>query len=264
MRRQTARIAPRAPSPIWGFCGLATETRHPVWPWGWWPAVTETKPYCSARGRELPKRFLDGHRGASIHPGFGRDKPRVFALRTNGRNWKTGFLPTEASPRPRLRSRPPSSPRALTARGSFPRVGGAWATVSHRRKPCFEWCRAFPNGVASAGTLPRRPRTHDPLARISGGFSKIGRRPAVWVLRQPTPRRGWLRNPHRETDLLSKKVGIPLADRRLGHRQRNPRHPRLFPRTGLGPFHAGSGPPRQRNPRYPTPSPETPAGRWCG
>jgi hypothetical protein len=139
-----------------------------------------------ARGRELQKRFLDGHRGTSNHPGFGWGKPRVFALRTNGRNWKMGFLPTEASPRPRLRSRPPSSPRALTARGSFPRVGGARASVSHRREPCFEGCGSFPrtphgpravshhrmrcflaavpNGVASAGTLPRRPRTQGPRA----------------------------------------------------------------------------------------------------
>jgi hypothetical protein len=119
-----------------------------------------------ARGRELQKRFLDGHRGTSNHPGFGWGKPRVFALRTNGRNWKMGFLPTEASPRPRLRSWPPSSPRALTARGSFPRVGGPGATVSHRRKPCFEWRRAVPDGagVGVAGTLPRRSKPQGPRA----------------------------------------------------------------------------------------------------
>lgn len=141
--------------------------------WIPWPLPPRPNSFPRTPFAELGKRFSAAdHRGISNHRGFGWENPRVFALRTNGRNWKTGVLTAEASPRPRLRSRRPGSPRALTGHGSFPGVGGAWASVSPRGIRCFEGRWPGPAGVASVGTLPRCLGTHTRFTRIFVGFSK--------------------------------------------------------------------------------------------
>lgn len=148
-------------------------------------AVRDKSVLLCARGRELEKRFLDGHRGTTNHPGFGWDKPRVFIPHTDGRNRKTGVLPPEASPRPRLRSRHQRSPRALTGRGSYPGGGGTWASASPRRIRCFEGRWPGPGGQRwNTAAPPKNPRQiHANFCRVFEKSAERGPPPATLAAR---------------------------------------------------------------------------------